>query len=182
MIGDHKSIGLSQRQYRTAKQNLEKWKISTFKTTNKGTVARIINSSIYDINLESSDKLPDKRPTNKPTTNKKVYKNVKNKTYAQSFNDFWNIYPKKIGKEKAFTAWKTHNCDSIVAIIIKSVKAHISSKQWKKDEGEFIPHPTTFINQHRWDDEVEMPKIITQSTMKSGSDIVEKWKKDAEGR
>ena len=99
----------------------------------------------------------------------------------KTFEAFWETYPKRVGKEAAFKAWKTHKCNEITAIIIKSVKAHINSKPWKKDEGEFIPHPTTFLNQHRWDDEVEMPKITRQSTMKSGSSIVEKWKKDAEG-
>jgi len=108
-------------------------------------------------------------------------KKVKEKTYIQNFNLFWESYPKKVGKKKAFAAWKTHKCNPITAIIIKSVKAYINSKPWKKDEGEFIPHPTTYLNEHRWDDEVEMPKIITQSTMKSGSSIVEQWKKDAEG-
>ena len=99
----------------------------------------------------------------------------------KTFEAFWETYPKRVGKEAAFKAWKTHKCNEITAIIIKSVKAHINSKPWKKDEGEFIPHPTTFLNQHRWEDEVEMPKITRQSTMKSGSAIVEKWKKDAEG-
>ncbi|KKL47322.1 hypothetical protein LCGC14_2336660, partial [marine sediment metagenome] len=128
-----------------------------------------------------------------PLLKQKVKQTVKQKTTPSSssssspspsnkktFEAFWETYPKR-SVRKAFAAWKTHKCNPITAIIIKSVKAYINSKPWKKDEGEFIPHPTTYLNEHRWDDEVEMPKIITQSTMKSGSSIVEQWKKDAEG-
>jgi len=56
LIGDFKSVGLTPRTYRTAKNRLEKWKKAKFKTTNKGTIAKLINSDIYDINTEESDK------------------------------------------------------------------------------------------------------------------------------
>lgn len=31
------------------------------------------------------------------------------------------------------------------------------SPQWVKDGGEFIPHPATWLNQGRWQDEVAAP-------------------------
>ncbi len=88
LIGDHKSHGASPREYRTAKLRLEKWGFSTFKTTNKGTIAKITNSSVFDINTVGSDKQNDDQTTNKrqtsdkqATTNKndKNDKNDKNK-------------------------------------------------------------------------------------------------------
>ena len=30
------------------------------------------------------------------------------------------------------------------------------SEQWKKDDGQFIPHPTTFLNGERWNDEIDV--------------------------
>lgn len=63
MIGDFKNYGMTERKYRTAKNNLEKWGFSTFKTTNKGTVAKLIDSTIYDINAEDSDGRIDEQPT-----------------------------------------------------------------------------------------------------------------------
>ena len=28
------------------------------------------------------------------------------------------------------------------------------SKEWKKENGKYIPHPTTWLNQKRWEDEL----------------------------
>lgn len=54
-LGDYASIGLTERQYRTAKKQLSDWKLATFKGTNKGTVGTIVNTKVYDINEDSSD-------------------------------------------------------------------------------------------------------------------------------
>lgn len=51
LIGDFKTIGLSsEKVYRTAKKKLENWNLAAFKGTNKGTVATLLNSEVYDIN------------------------------------------------------------------------------------------------------------------------------------
>ena len=52
LVGDYKSIGLTERKYRTAKALLESWGFATFKGTNKGTIATLINSRVFDINEE----------------------------------------------------------------------------------------------------------------------------------
>jgi len=49
-IGDHDKIGLTEREYRTAKKKLEKWNFATFKRTNWGTIATITSTKVYDIN------------------------------------------------------------------------------------------------------------------------------------
>ena len=38
--------------------------------------------------------------------------------------------------------------------IVTAVKDYAASPQWKKDNGQYIPHPATFLNQRRWEDEV----------------------------
>ncbi|AUR92836.1 hypothetical protein NVP1177O_71 [Vibrio phage 1.177.O._10N.286.45.E10] len=56
-LGDYSSIGLTERQYRTAKKQLTDWKLATFKGTNKGTVGTIVNTKVYDINEDNGDGL-----------------------------------------------------------------------------------------------------------------------------
>lgn len=89
LIGDHESCGLTQRQYRTAKKKLEKWGFATFKATNKGTIAKIINTDVYDINCDAIDNQIDNQPTSKrqasdkqATTNKKVKERKEIKTFS----------------------------------------------------------------------------------------------------
>ena len=37
--------------------------------------------------------------------------------------------------------------------MVAAVAQHCASAQWRKDDGQFIPHPRTWLNQGRWKDE-----------------------------
>ena len=86
-IGDFKSLNITRGQYRYAKKYLEKNGFATFRTTNKGTIAKQINFDVFDPNLEGDDQQNDhpatvKQPSgNHPTTttnNVKKENNAKN--------------------------------------------------------------------------------------------------------
>jgi hypothetical protein len=49
LLGDHQSYGMTERQYRTAKHQLAKWRFATFKATTKGTVARLMDSRLFSV-------------------------------------------------------------------------------------------------------------------------------------
>jgi len=73
----------------------------------------------------------------------------------EEFETFWKAYPRKIGKKKAYTAWQTVNPTlELAQKIYAAVEQQVKCEQWLKDGGQFIPHPTTWLNQGRWDDEV----------------------------
>ena len=74
--------------------------------------------------------------------------------YSDSFIKFWNIYPRKIGKGAAYKSWKRKpKGKGISDIILNAVLSQKQSEQWKKDNGQFIPNPATWLNQRRWEDE-----------------------------
>jgi len=68
-IGDFKSYGVTERVYRTDKQYLEKYKITTFKATSKGTIAKIVNPCVFDI---SRDYAPTDKATDKATDERRT--------------------------------------------------------------------------------------------------------------
>ncbi len=73
-----------------------------------------------------------------------------------SFSKFWKAYPKHINKKGAKKSWvKIRLSVNSAKKIIKAVKAQSKSEQWVKDSGQYVPHPTTWLNQERWDDVVE---------------------------
>ena len=73
------------------------------------------------------------------------------------FDLFWSTFPRKIGKGAAELAWKKLKPDATLqARIIQSVKAQCKSEQWRRDQGQFIPHASTWLNGKRWEDEVEV--------------------------
>lgn len=77
LLGDYKNYGMSRQEYRTATNKLEKYGFATFKRTNKGTVARLVDCVIYDINIEL--KQPSEQPSaNHQATTNKNEKNEKN--------------------------------------------------------------------------------------------------------
>jgi len=76
--------------------------------------------------------------------------------YSAAFTAFWSEYPRKIGKGAAWKVWKREKLDKLVEVIVQSVKDHLElDEQWTKDGGQFIPHPSTFLNQSRWEDEFD---------------------------
>ena len=76
-----------------------------------------------------------------------------------NFNTFWKIYPKKQGKQPAQKSWKKLNPSSeLLTTILVAVEQHKKTVNWQKDNGQFIPLPATWLNQRRWEDEIEVPK------------------------
>jgi len=74
----------------------------------------------------------------------------------QGFSEFWKAYPRKVGKATAEKAWaKLKVTDELHSTILAALEKHKVSDQWTKDGGQFIPHPSTWLNQRRWEDELE---------------------------
>jgi hypothetical protein len=41
--------------------------------------------------------------------------------------------------------------------MLEAIKEQKASDQWKRDNGQYIPNPATWLNQGRWDDETPVP-------------------------
>ena len=68
-----------------------------------------------------------------------------------NFERFWEQYPRKEAKAKAEKIWKKLTKKQ-TDIIFQSLPKHL--KSWKTKDRSFIPMPTTWLNQKRWNDEV----------------------------
>ena len=78
--------------------------------------------------------------------------------YTRDFLTFWDAYPRKVGKDAAWRAWRSRKGDRPpIDAILAAVEMHRESDQWKRDGGKFIPYPATWLNQGRWDDEIFSP-------------------------
>lgn len=76
--------------------------------------------------------------------------------YTEEFEQFWKMYPKKIGKGYAGNSWNKKKPD--ITLVLKALEWQIKSKQWLKNNGEFVPLPSTYLNQERWLD--EPPEVV----------------------
>ncbi len=81
---------------------------------------------------------------------------------VESFAEFWAAYPRKTQKQIAFKSWCRVNPDPELRVrIMTALAQHCKMPQWTKDGGQFIPHPATWLNQARWEDQigVSRPKV-----------------------
>ncbi len=84
-------------------------------------------------------------------------KKRKEKKRKEDFNTFWNIYPTKTAKKDCLSKWfklKQEDVDKILSTIDKFVK-HKPFKDYTH------PNPKTYLNQERWNDEIEVKKVTS---------------------
>lgn len=83
------------------------------------------------------------------------------------FDLFWEVYPKKVDKGKALTAWsklcsKPPSQRPTWHAIKKAIILQKKSERWQTPK--YIPHPTTWLNQRRWLDDPKQMKIYNYDT------------------
>jgi hypothetical protein len=75
------------------------------------------------------------------------------------FDTFWNAYPKKIGKDKCRRWFDSHKVESeLLEQMLTALDTQKRSDQWTREDGRFIPYPYTWLNQGRWQDEIEQSR------------------------
>jgi hypothetical protein len=102
----------------------------------------------------------------------RVVKNrvVKNRDMVE-FDQFWKSYPNKVAKTLALKAFEKAIKKTTIEVVLTAIATQKQSEQWLKDGGKFIPHPTTWLNQERWTDELKI-KSKTIDERKSESDQI----------
>jgi len=77
----------------------------------------------------------------------------------ESFDSFWSVYPNRVAKQDAVKAWKklfaNGKDDDLLKKIMDGLDRWIKSDEWQRDDGRYIPHPATWLNGKRWEDEVK---------------------------
>jgi len=72
------------------------------------------------------------------------------------FQEFWKSYPssnRKVNKTGCMKLWQSQNLEPLGDKIINHVKM-MSETDWKKDNGQWIPMPATYLRQERFNADV----------------------------
>jgi hypothetical protein len=72
-----------------------------------------------------------------------------------SFDKFYALYPRKQGRRAAEKSWQRLSSQE-QQDAYDALSNHIEYWKLKQTEKDFIPHPATWINQGRWEDELDM--------------------------
>jgi hypothetical protein len=131
---------------------------------------QIIESNDYALENLTSGNLTSGNLTLK-NTNIKEHNN-KEHNENNIFEAFWEVYPRKIGKGSARTAFekaiKKEKPETILQV------ATFYANKSDLPDLQFIPHPTTWLNQERWHDDLNASGVSNATQV--ASDILSRGK------
>lgn len=111
---------------------------------------RSARASIISNITKTLTKDAEKTETQKVIDENKIHPTEKpqgGKSNDSEFEIFYSSYPKKVAKPNARKAWEKNKCN--LEQVLPALEKH--KKTWK--DPQFIPHPATWLNQRRWEDE-----------------------------
>ncbi len=95
--------------------------------------------------LRNKENTKERKERNKPP--------IPPKGDSVRFDDFWNLYPVKEAKKACIQKWKRLGLDEIADEIIAKIGIQrLNDRKWIAG---FAPNPLTYINQERWNDEID---------------------------
>ncbi|KKN34680.1 hypothetical protein LCGC14_0791070 [marine sediment metagenome] len=96
-------------------------------------------------------------------------KRQKKEDISKSFNIFWGAYPRKVARADAEKVFNKANPDAqLLETMLTAIELAKKSEGWQKENGKFIPHPATWLNGKRWEDEIVVKAPGTKSKFNDG--------------
>jgi hypothetical protein len=118
------------------------------------------------LELGSADEPTLDEPTlvNPPHKNNNIKEQqLKEYNLQNEFEDFWNLYPRKVGKQDAYKSFKKALATTPFIAIFVGVQKLASDPNLPQKQ--FIPHPATWLNEGRWYDEPYPERQKTQDEL-----------------
>jgi len=74
-----------------------------------------------------------------------------------NFNEFWSLYPRKVARKDALTAWNKLSTEKQEKAQ-KAISSHL--KMWAAECRliQFTPHAASWLNAERFEDEIQIPE------------------------
>ncbi len=152
-----KDTGISAQSVRTCLNKLKSTNEITIESTNDFSLITVVKYNDYQFvdkktTIASTTKLTNNQPSinQQVTTIEEDNKGIKEEETKVEFESFWNLYNKKVGKKiKIEQKWNRLPSETQKKIMetLPSFLGRISDKQ-------FQPHPETYLNNERWNDEI----------------------------
>lgn len=82
---------------------------------------------------------------------------------GDGFDAFWERYPKKVAKPTARRAWdRLRPGETMREAIMAGLARALASGEWAHQRGRYIPHPASWLNARRWEDEGITLPVLAQ--------------------
>jgi DNA-binding transcriptional regulator YhcF (GntR family) len=132
------------------------------KSRTTGTTIKVCHYADYQSFSDENETPNDTANTTHSATHtghKQEPKNDKKKTPSSDvlldrFNALWKLYPKKLGKQNSFKAYKKAIKDGATDDQIKTgIEAYVKYLTKEQTDPQYIKQGSSFFNQHSWEDD-----------------------------
>lgn len=110
---------------------------------------------IEDRRVKKEDKTP-------PEEQEKVLIEETVTKIEELFDKWWSEYPNKVDKERAMKLFSQAIAETpekkrrqLIKDLFGKLAAYKQSPKWLKDDGEYVPMPSTWLHRKRWQDEIK---------------------------
>ena len=144
------------------KRHQEQNKAETFDiNADKNNVANNVVNIVAN-NTKTYTKIYTENKDNTPISPSKGETEMKNDIDIM-FESFWQADPRKVSKAYSQKVFKKLNpSKSLFEKIMNALEEHKKNPDWQKQDGQFIPHASTWLNQKRWEDELNTEIKVEQ--------------------
>jgi hypothetical protein len=98
----------------------------------------------------------------------------------EEFEQFWHLYPRRVGKGHARKAFqKAYKAIGLVRILEATDDFARNCAETNKD-AQYIPHPATWLNGERWDDDLDSPVSGDGRTQQTVGGLAD-WLRESNG-
>ena len=111
-------------------------------------------STLYTLLLRETPLSLSERPPSLTQRDEPIIDNLSENlsiTINHDFEEFWSVYPRKVGKGQARNAFKSAMKKATKDELVAAVNRF--AEEQRSNEQQFIPHATTWLNGERWLDE-----------------------------
>lgn len=107
-----------------------------------------------------------RHPLSQNETHNQVRLTSKKNQYTSSFDEWWQIYPRKVGKGAARRAYEKAIKTTDPASLISAAKRYAHER--KGEDQKYTAHPATWLNQERWADEAPATNVVSMGAFGEG--------------
>jgi hypothetical protein len=177
LIGDFRSAGMTRGEYREATKRLHKYRLATFRTTNRGTFGKLTNTKVFDLNMGANPP-PDNQPSDQRTANeqpagdqrtaneqpvtKKESRETRkaNKKETRSPNEIerqveaiYEVYPRKVNTAEGKQAIRKALRETPFDFLLERTRLYAQSRIGNPKHPQYTPHAARFFNNRVYDDD-----------------------------
>ena len=152
-------FGLLRRQFERDSESYESKRLKLSENGRKGGRPKANetkeNQKLFSESKKSQEEEKEEdKEKEKDKEEDKDKKKEKADALASMFARFWSVYPRHEAKQTALRAFQKINPDeSLLETMLSAIARFKETAQWQENGGQYIPHPATWLNQHRWEDE-----------------------------